>query len=159
MHDAPGAIACSSDGLSAVPAGSGRWRRLRAPLLTGVGVATATTLLATVSPHTPGQYGICPSLWLLGVYCPGCGALRATYDLAHLDLVGAWSMNPLWVLVVPVLIVAWITWVRRAWRGRRLGRRLAPWMWIAPLAVALGYAVLRNLPALAPWLAPGGLLP
>lgn len=159
MHDAPGATACSSDGLSAARPGSGRWRRLRAPLVTGVAVAAATTLLATVSPHTPGQYGTCPSLWLLGVYCPGCGALRATYDLAHLDLVSAWSMNPLWVLVAPVLVLAWIAWVVRAWRGRRLDRQLTPWMWLVPLVVVLGYAVLRNLPALAPWLAPGGALP
>ena len=159
MPDAHGVTtAGSSPGQTAARVGSGRWRRLRAPLVVGGAVVTATTVLATVSPHTPGQYGICPSLWLLGVYCPGCGALRATYDLAHLDVAGAWSMNPLWVLVVPVVVLAWIAWVRRAWRGRRLGS-LEPWMWIVPLVVVLGYAVLRNLPALAPWLAPGGALP
>ena len=157
MRDAPGAIACSS-GLSPARPGAGRWRRLRPPLLTAAAVTCATTLLATVSPHTPGQYGTCPSRWLLGVYCPGCGALRATFDMAHLDLLGAWSMNPLWVLVVPVLILAWVAWVIRAWRGRRLGQ-VATWMWAAPLAVVLAYAVLRNLPGLAPWLAPGGVLP
>lgn len=159
MHDAPGAIACPSDELSAARGGAARWRRLRPPLVTGVAVAAATTLLATVSPHTPGQYGTCPSLWLLGVYCPGCGALRATYDLAHLDLASAWSMNPLWVVVAPVLVLVWIAWVVRAWRGRRIDRSLVPWMWIVPLTVALAYAVLRNVPALAPWLAPGGVLP
>ena len=138
--------------------GDGRWRRLRAPLAVGGAVVAATAFLAAVSPHTPGQYGTCPSLLLLGVYCPGCGALRATYDLAHLDLVSAWSMNPLWVLVVPVVVFAWVAWVRRAWLGRRLGT-FEPWMWIVPLVVGLAYGVLRNLPALAPWLAPGGVLP
>ncbi|WP_083942175.1 DUF2752 domain-containing protein [Sanguibacter suarezii] len=158
MHHAPGATDRSS-GLSPARAEHGRWRRLRPPLLTAAAVAGATTLLATVSPHTPGQYGTCPSLWLLGVYCPGCGALRATADLAHLDLVSAWSMNPLWVLVVPVLVLAWVAWLLRAWRGRRLDLQVAAWMWAAPLAVVLAYAVLRNVPALAPWLAPGGVLP
>lgn len=140
------------------PNEAGRWRRLRAPVLAGVVVVGATSLLAAVSPHTPGRYGTCPSLWLLGVYCPGCGALRATYDLVHLDLAGAWSMNPLWVLVAPFVVLAALAWVRRAWQGRRLGD-VSAWMWIAPLVVAIGYAVLRNLPAFAPWLAPGGTLP
>ena len=159
MSHAPGARTASSPTAQTVAgSGSGRWRRLRPPLITGGAVVAATTLLATVSPHTPGQYGTCPSLWLLGIYCPGCGALRATYDLAHLDLVGAWSMNPLWVVLVPVVVLAWVAWLRRAWHGRRLGV-LRAWMWIVPLAVVLGYAVLRNLPALAPWLAPGGVLP
>lgn len=158
MPHAPGATDRSC-GLSPARAEQGRWRRLRPPLLTAAAAAGATTLLATVSPHTPGQYGTCPSLWLLGVYCPGCGALRATSDLAHLDLVSAWSMNPLWVLVIPVLVVAWVAWLLRAWRGRRLDLQLAVWMWAAPLAVVLAYAVLRNVPALAPWLAPGGVLP
>ena len=158
MHDAPSVTGpASADELTSVRP-QGRWRRVRAPVLTGLAVAGATTLLATISPHTPGQYGTCPSLWLLGLYCPGCGALRATYDLAHLDLAGAWSMNPLWVVVAPLVVLAWIAWIRRAWRGRRMGA-VAPWMWITPLAVVLAYAVARNLPALAPWLAPGGVLP
>lgn len=159
MSDAVGDID-QADLSGQVPAReeAGRWRRLRPPVLTGAGVVGAVVFLATVSPHTPGQYGSCPSLWLLGVYCPGCGALRATYDLAHLDLAGAWSMNPVWVLMVPVVVLAWAAWLRRAWHGRRLGD-VSTWMWVAPLVVALGYTVLRNLPAAAPWLAPGGVLP
>ena len=156
MPDAPGAVSLGS--LVGQPRPEGRWRRLRPPLAVGAGVVVTTALLAAVSPYTPGRYGTCPSLWLLGVYCPGCGALRATHDLAHLDLVGAWSMNPLWVLLVPLVVLGWAAWVRRAWRGRTLGR-LAAWMWIPPLVVALAYAVLRNTAALAPWLAPGGVLP
>lgn len=147
-----------SEGEVNTPAGPDRRRRLRAPVLAGAAVAVATALVATVDPHTPGQYGICPSVWLLGVYCPGCGALRATYDLAHLDVAGAWSMNPLWVLAVPVVVLAWVAWLRRAWLGRRLGAMTTP-MWVVPLAVVIGYAVLRNVEALAPWLAPGGVLP
>ncbi len=130
--------------------------RLRAPASVAVGVAAATVCLALVDPHAPGRYGVCPLLALTGLYCAGCGGLRATHDLAHGDLAGAWAMNPLWVVAVPLLAALWARWALRRWRGsppRSSGR---PQLWPAwtLLVVVVGYSVLRNVPALAPWLAP-----
>jgi hypothetical protein len=135
------------------------------PLAAGALGAAAVALVGTVDPHRPGSYGACPLLALTGTYCAGCGGLRATYDLVHGDLAGAWGMNPLWVLLVPVLVAAWGVWLARRWRGvpqrarsdgRTSGaswtaRRAVPWV---VLAVVLAYSVARNVPALAPWLAP-----
>lgn len=117
--------------------------------------ASAAAVVALVDPHRPGQYGVCPSLWLTGWSCPGCGALRATFDMAHLDLAAAWSMNPLWVLAAPLVVLAWLAWVRRAWLGRR-ARPWPTWLGVTLLVVFVLFGVLRNVPALAPWLGPGG---
>ncbi|GEK21139.1 DUF2752 domain-containing protein [Cellulomonas xylanilytica] len=133
--------------------GAGRRASLTAPLVTGGVVVLATVLLAVRDPHVEGSYGGCPSYLLLGVWCPACGGLRATHDLATGDLAGAWSMNPLWVLAVPVVVVLWGRWVARAARGRRAA--IAPtWAAWLLLVVVVGFGVLRNVPALAPWLAP-----
>ncbi|SDC35068.1 Protein of unknown function [Sanguibacter gelidistatuariae] len=121
----------------------------------GAATAAATVVVAFVDPHRPGQFGICPTLWLTGWYCPGCGALRATFDLAHLDLAAAWAMNPLWVLAVPVVAVVWAAWLRRAWRGTS-ARPFPGWLGVVLLVVLVLFGVLRNVPALASWLAPGG---
>jgi hypothetical protein len=132
---------------------------LRGPFVLGGLVAVATVYVALVDPNRPGHYLACPIYLLTGHYCAGCGALRATHDLAHGDLAGAWAMNPLWVLVVPLLVAAWLRWTARSWRGTAAASRVqaAPrnvWVpWVA-LAVTLGFTLLRNVPVLAPWLAP-----
>ncbi|MBE7702015.1 DUF2752 domain-containing protein [Oerskovia sp. Sa1BUA8] len=128
------------------------WRALRAPLAVGAGVAGATLVLALVDPHE-GGYPLCPLLALTGWACPACGGLRATHDLATGDLAGAWAMNPLWVLVVPVLVLAWALWVRRSWRGTR-ARPVPVWVGILGLVVLIGFGIARNVPALVPFLGP-----
>jgi len=131
----------------------------RRPLAVAGAVAAATIVVALVDPHDPGRYGVCPFLLLTGHPCAACGCLRATHDLAHGDLAGAWDMNPLWVVAVPLLVAAWAVWLVRRVRGdgpaadllpRRL-RAALPWI---TAAVVLGFTVLRNVPALAPALAP-----
>src|SRR5690554_4286196 len=114
----------------------------------GAGALLATIYVASVSPYEGGHYPTCPTLALTGWYCAGCGALRAVHDLTHLDLAGAWGMNPLVVLALPAIVVAWVLWLRREWTG-------APRRWIAPtwavwtlFAVIVGYSIARNLPVL-----------
>jgi hypothetical protein len=116
-------------------------------------VAVATVVLALRDPHTTGSYGVCPLYALTGLRCPACGGLRATHDLAHGDLAGAWSMNPLWVLLVPVVVALWGRWWVRATRGER-GRPAPAWAAWVSLGVIVAFGALRNVPALAPWLAP-----
>lgn len=131
------------------------WDRLRGPVATGLVVGAATAALALRDPHVPGSWGACPLLVLTGTWCAGCGALRATHDLAHLDVAAAWDMNPLWTVVAPLLVVGWVLWVVRAAQGLPVPRRLrGPWLPVTVLVVVLGYSVLRNVPALAPFLTP-----
>lgn len=126
------------------------------PLAVAATGAGAAWLLAVRSPYEPLSYGICPSVLLLGLQCPGCGGLRATHDLVTGDVAGAWQANPLWVLVAPLLVAAWVLWTWRAWRGRPAGVPPA-WLAWALLVVVVLFGVLRNVPALAPVLGPAPL--
>ena len=36
--------------------------------------------------------------------CPGCGITRAIQHALHLDFSGAWHYNPLYVIILPILI-------------------------------------------------------
>lgn len=131
-------------------------RRAAAPVAVALGALGAVAVLAARSPYVPFSYGFCPSLLVLGVACPGCGGLRATHDLATGDLAAAWHANPLWVVAVPLLVAAWATWTVRRTTGRPPLRvpHLVPW---AVLAVVVVFGVLRNVPALVPYLGPAPL--
>jgi len=145
----------------ALQAGPGRTvvRSARDPLLVGGLALAATAYVALVDPNRPGHYLTCPLLAMTGLYCAACGGLRAVHDLAHLDVAGAWAMNPLLVLAWPLVVLAWARWLGRSWgsggRPPTAGsdRRSARLAW-AVLVVVVAYAILRNVPALAPWLAP-----
>src|SRR5690625_7711161 len=84
-------------------------RDVKTPSIPIVILGAATLLLALRNPHA-GGYGMCPILAFTGYLCPTCGGLRAVHDLAHLDLAGAWAMNPLLTIALPVaalLIAGW----------------------------------------------------
>lgn len=82
---------------------------------------------------------------LTGYYCVGCGMTRALHALVHGDLVRAFGMNPLAMLLLPLapLLVAHA----QGWRPRLLEPlmrvALKPGMWLVLLPV---YWVARNLP-------------
>lgn len=132
---------------------SGARSALRAPLLAGATVGAATLLVAVRDPHARGSYGFCPLLELTGLACPLCGGLRATHDLAHLDLAGAWSANALWTVTAPVVVVLWLMWLVAAARGRPVTGLSGTAGWVT-LGVALAFSVARNLPGLQPYLTP-----
>jgi hypothetical protein len=97
---------------------------------------------------------VCPLYALTGLYCAGCGGLRATHDLLVGDLAGAWAMNPLWVLLVPVLLGLWLRWLVRALRTGRRAAAPPAWVAVTVAAVLVAYSVARNVPAWAAVLAP-----
>lgn len=134
----------------AAPVGGGAG--VRRPLVAGAWVAAATLLVALRDPHAAGSYGFCPLHAATGLWCPACGGLRATYDLAHLHLATAWSENALWVVVAPLVVVGWLVVLARRARGLPV-RPVPAWAGVAGLVVVVVFGVLRNLPAFA-WLAP-----
>lgn len=127
-------------------------RDTSSPVLIGAVLAAATLTVALVDPHD-GGYPLCPLLALTGWYCPACGGLRTAHDLATGDLAAAWSTNPLLAVALPLLAVAWAVWTYRALRGRP-ARNPPGWLWAVVLGVLLTYGVLRNVPALQPYLGP-----
>ncbi|WP_246855120.1 DUF2752 domain-containing protein [Cellulomonas sp. Y8] len=131
-----------------------RLRAARTPLLVAGGAAVAALGLVLVDPHEPGSWGACPLYALTGLYCAGCGGLRATHDLLVGDVAGAWAMNPLWVLLVPVLVGLWARWTARALRSGRRAAAPRAWVALAAAAVVVLYSLARNVPAWAGVLAP-----
>ncbi len=132
-----------------------RARRLSGPLLLAGGVLGASVLLHLRDPHASGSWGFCPWLLLTGTACPGCGGLRAVNDLTNGDVAAAASSNLLLVASIPVAALWWLRSVRDRWVGavRQGHPRRQGVLAVGFLAVALGFAVLRNTPAGA-WLAP-----
>lgn len=146
------------DTTHALPAGPtrSRWRTLGVPLLVGGAAAGSIALLHVRDPHVQGSYGICPFYALTGLWCPGCGGLRAVHNLTDGRLLDAVHSN---VLVLPLLVgfaVVWGRWALRRWRG--LPPNPFPFamswgtLWII-VAVLTAFTVLRNTPW-GTWLAP-----
>jgi hypothetical protein len=136
------------------PAPCARLRAAAAPLAVAGGAAVVALGLVLRDPHGTGSWGVCPLYAVTGLYCAGCGGLRATHDLLVGDVAGAWAMNPLWVLLVPVLVALWARWLSRAVRTGRMARAPSARVALVAGAVVVLYSVARNVPAWAGVLAP-----
>ena len=126
---------------------------LAGPLGVAALAVAAVGVVAVVDPNEAGHYPTCPFLALTGLWCPGCGSLRAVHALAHGDLGTALGLNVLTVLAIGPLVVMWVQWLRRASTGAtRTTVAPASWLWVLAVVV-VAFGVLRNLPAFS-WLAP-----
>ena len=107
---------------------------LRFGLLAGCAVCVA--LLYAIDPAKTQVFPPCPFHALTGLYCPGCGSLRALHHVLHGDLRAASGLNPLMVVSIPVLclMAAFPRWAYR------------PWVAWSAFAVLLTYGVIRNIP-------------
>lgn len=130
------------------PQGSSLLRRTWGPVAVGAGGLALVAALAVRDPHVPGAWGTCIFFDATGLWCPGCGGLRAVNDLVHLDVAGALSSNAMGVVLIGLLAAWWGLWAWSAASGRTL-----PWeRWVTParaylgLGVVLAFSVLRNLP-------------
>jgi len=54
-----------------------------------------------------GPLPVCPTNALLGINCPGCGALRMIYSLLHGDLIAAVQFNAVALIALPLLLWTW----------------------------------------------------
>lgn len=142
------------------PATGGGPSGLLQPLAVGGAALAGAGYVAAVDPNSAGHYPTCPFLAVTGWYCPGCGALRAVHALGHGDLMTALARNPLAVVAIGCLVVAWVVWLTRAAAGRPLrwmvpqrGARTLSLTLYGALGVILVFWVLRNLPGWA-WLSP-----
>lgn len=96
----------------------------------------------------------CPWVGMTGLYCPGCGGLRATHAMLHWEWAEAANLNLLWTVAAPLLAGLWVWWLVRELRGRDWKIRVPAWAWTAIGILIAIFWVLRNTPALGPWLAP-----
>lgn len=97
-------------------------------------------------PEEFGFYPRCFLYSLTGIQCPGCGGLRAAHHLLHGRFAAAFHLNPLFVLLMPLL--AWL--VVAALVCHVTGRdwmkplRHPVFLWLL-LAVVIGFSIERNL--------------
>ena len=82
-----------------------------------------------------------------GLHCPGCGATRSLNSLLHGDLLSALDFNPLFVAILPFLLLFIVDETYHFVTERHLiSQRLGPKMaWAAVIAIVL-FGILRNLP-------------
>lgn len=123
-------------------------------------VGAAIVLLRVFDPATSGVFPPCPVRYLTGLYCPGCGSLRAMHALLHGELGRAWAMNPLMIVMLPFIIYGLVSAGLLELRGRGLPEVRLPANCIRAFSViVILYGVARNLP-LYPFdlLAPGAML-
>ncbi|WP_430866856.1 DUF2752 domain-containing protein [Demequina aurantiaca] len=124
-------------------------------MVAALSLGAAAVYTAAANPYQAGFFPSCIYLSATGHWCPGCGGLRATHDILRGDFGAAMGMNPVVVLVIlPLIVVSMAWWLLSAF-GMRLPKIVVP-TWVAwALPALLGvFWILRNIPALEPWLAP-----
>jgi Protein of unknown function (DUF2752) len=109
----------------------------------------------------PSHYGFYPRCVLYattGIYCPGCGATRAVYQLLHGHLVMAMHDNLLLVLALPFFAIFGLRWLWCWQMGAPLPRfTLSPRVIAMVVVLMTVFAILRNIRCEPfTWLAPVG---
>jgi hypothetical protein len=99
----------------------------------------------------PSHYGFYPRCWLYtttGIYCPGCGSLRAMHQLTHGHLGAALRCNLLLTLSLPFAAYYLLRHALRWIAGKPPPPLTVRPGWIAALAIVLiMYTILRNIHA------------
>lgn len=121
----------------------GWWRLLAVALA----AASALGVLLAFNPAGSVVFPPCPFHALTGLYCPGCGTLRALHHLLHGRPLQALGLNLLTVISLPFLGYALASETLLATVGKRLpGVRLpASWIWALLVAIML-FWIFRNIP-------------
>jgi hypothetical protein len=115
-------------------------RRAATAIGTAALVLAGAAVLYAFSPSETWWYPRCPILAITGLRCPGCGTLRALHAALHGRLAEAFRLNPLSMLLLPLLAVYGTAQLRPAARIRIPG---AAWVTVAVLIVLFGIA--RNV--------------
>ncbi len=108
------------------------------------------SVLWKYNPETSQIFPTCPFLRLTGLYCPGCGTLRALHHLLHINILEAIRYNVLSLVALVFLSIY----------GGSASLRKQPKVSLVVLWVVVGYFILRNIPV-SPflYLAPQGVPP
>lgn len=110
------------------------------------GVLLSLAYLSVHDPVTSPRWIQCPFYFFTGLYCPGCGTLRATYQLLHGHLIVALDYNPMYVLMLPYLLYGVVT-LLRPMEPPRFARMFRHPMWVRGfIAAYFAFGIIRNLP-------------
>ena len=128
----------------------GRVPSVAAPLACAGCLVAGAAYVALDDPSDGGMFLPCPFRAMTGLWCPGCGLTRATHHLLRGDVVQAFRFNLLVIAVLGLIVTSWYAWFRET-RGRPLAwvRRAPAWAYGVAIAIAVGFAVVRNLPGVS----------
>jgi hypothetical protein len=127
------------------------------------GLALATAVLAAGvwilwhhDPNAPhSRFPPCVFLSITGFFCPGCGITRALHALVHGDLARAFAMNPVALVIMPLipLMLLHARGFQPRWLRPVMTVAMEPKLWIVAIPA---YWIARNLPWWPfAWMAPG----
>lgn len=118
-------------------------------LFGGLAAATAAGLsvLFVCDPAASRLFPPCLFHKLTGLYCPGCGSLRALHSLLNGHLKAALSLNPLMVLCLPFVLYAFAAQALQYFFNIKIPTLFlkARYIW-AIFAIIILYAIARNIP-------------
>lgn len=122
-------------------------------MLLGAAALGTGALVFFFNPGTHHFYPTCLFHSLTGWNCPGCGMTRALYALLHGKVLLALKDNALFVMTLAMLPVVSARLAVRKMRNQPATLRVSPKFLWSLLALAILFAVLRNLPGFE-WLSP-----
>jgi hypothetical protein len=112
-----------------------------------MGALLLCAALVIYPPSSTTFYPACPIHRLLHIDCPGCGSTRAFSALLHGDLLGAFRLNALFVLLLPFALVFALESYRRAiWSESFRWPQQPTALLYAELTAAALFTLARNLP-------------
>jgi|SRR5215469_14151778 len=114
---------------------------------------SGAAVLFFFDPTKNNFYPVCQFHLLTGLYCPGCGATRATYQLLHGNLLAALHFNALYVVALAAFAARGIWFLKRRYYRQPVRFFIPPGALWTFLAAAIVFVVLRNMPAFS-FLAP-----
>ncbi len=110
-------------------------------------VLTAAVYAFIFEPGKSGFFPACMFRALTGLVCPGCGSTRALHQLLHGHVGSAFVLNPLLLIVLPILMYVLVRHTAWAISGAAPVRNRLP----APVIygiffLLLSFWVIRNTP-------------
>jgi hypothetical protein len=114
---------------------------------------SGAAVLFFFDPTKNNFYPICQFHLLTGLYCPGCGATRATYQLLHGNFLAALHYNALYVISLAALATRGVWFLKRNYYRQSVRFFVPPNALWTFLVVAIVFVVLRNMAAFS-FLAP-----
>lgn len=132
--------------MSKSPNDRSRKRKLLFLILFLTGVLCWGLILFHFSPLGNKWYPPCPFKLLTGLYCPGCGATRASYNMIHGKFIASLRYHPMVLPMTPIMIFLFIRYFCQMFTGREYRvPGLRSFVFLLLILFIL-FGVLRNIP-------------
>src|SRR5215468_10118967 len=96
-------------------------------------------------PGKSGFFPPCPFRTLTGLNCPGCGTTRCLHQLLHGEVVNAFELNPLFMVMLPFGIWFLVRYTWAALTGRKLRAiEMKPGYVWPVVGLIVGFWIFRN---------------